>query len=186
MGSLRLGFFGFLRLGELVAPPEGEFDPGQHLSFGDVSVDDCSRPRVVSVRIKQSKTDPFRQGATIFLGNTDSPLCPVAALLVYMARRGPGGGGPLFRFRDGRPLMRQRLVAAVRRALAEAGLELEDYAGHSFRIGAATTAAACGLPIATIKSLGRWKSEAYQSYMYIRLPQSQLAGLSRTLALYKQ
>ena len=91
---------GFLRSGELVAPPDGEFDPGQHLAFGDVAVDDCARPRVVSLRIKQSKTDPFRQGTTIFLGTiflgtTDSPLCPVVALLAYLVMRGPGEG-PLF------------------------------------------------------------------------------------------
>jgi hypothetical protein len=34
-------FLGFLWSGDLVAPPDGEFDPGQHLAFGDVSVDDC-------------------------------------------------------------------------------------------------------------------------------------------------
>jgi hypothetical protein len=65
-------------------------------------------------------------------------------------------------------------------SLAKAGLKPEKYAGHSFRIGAATTAAACGVQVVTIKTLGRWKSEAYQ--LYIRLPQSQLASVSRTLA----
>lgn len=176
-----LGFFGFLRSGELVAPADGEFDPGQHLSFADVSVDNRSHPTVLAVQIKQSKTDPFRQGTTIFMGRTDTALCPVAAVLAFMAMRGPGEG-PLFRFQDNRPLTRQRLVAAICAALAEAGLKPENYAGHSFRIGAATTAAACGLPIATIKSLGRWRSEAYQ--LYIRLPQTQLAGISRTLAAH--
>ena len=178
-----LGFFGFLRSGELVSPAEGEFDPGQHLSFADVSVDDRSNPSLLSVRIKQSKTDPFRQGTTVYLGKTGTSLCPVAAVLAFMAMRGPGEG-PLFRFQDRRPLTRQRLVLALRQALAEAGLEPKDYAGHSFRIGAATTAAACGLPIATIKTLGRWRSEAYQ--LYIRLPQTQLAAISRTLAAHTE
>jgi len=36
------------------------------------------------------------------------------------------------------------LVSAVRKALVEAGLTREDYTGHSFRIGAASTVAACG------------------------------------------
>ena len=87
------------------------------------------------------------------------------------------GEGPLFRFQDKRPLTRQRLLAAIRKVLAEAGLQPEQFAGHSFRIGAA----ACGVPIATIKTLGRWKSEAYQ--LYIR--QSQLANISHTLASYR-
>ena len=53
--------------------------------------------------------------------------------------------GPLFVFKDGRPLTRQRFVAAVRDALSQAGIAANSYAGHSFRIGAATTAASRGL-----------------------------------------
>ena len=56
-----------------------------------------------------------------------------------------------------------------------AGFKPEDYAGHSFRIGAATMAAACGVPVDTIKTLGRWKTQAYQ--LYVRLPRKQLARL---------
>ena len=93
-------FLVFLRLGELTAPECGEFDPGQHLSYADIAVDNRSDPKVVSIRIKQSKTDPFRQGVTIFLGRTDGMVCPVAALMSYLAVRGPGGG-PLFRYQDG-------------------------------------------------------------------------------------
>ena len=174
-----LGFFGFLRSGELVAPAEGEFDQGQHLSFGDITVDNRANPSMLWVRIKQSKTDPFRQGVTIALGKTDAQLCPVAALMAYMALRGPGQG-PLFRYKDGRPLTRQRLVEDIREALSKCGLNPKEYAGHSFRIGAATTAAACGVPADTIKTLGRWRSQAYQ--LYVRLPTSQLAGISRQLA----
>ena len=177
-----LGFFGFLRSGEMTGPEDGEFDPGQHLSFSDIAVDNTSNPRTMSIRIKQSKTDPFRLGVTIFVGRTDTTLCPVAALLSYLALRGPGEG-PLFRFRDGQALTRTRLVTSLRKALAEAGLKPEAYAGHSFRIGAATTAAACGVPADTIKTLGRWKSQAYQ--LYVRLPKQQLAGISRTLASSK-
>lgn len=76
-------------------------------------------------------------------------LCPVAALLSYMVLRGKGEG-PLFKFKDGRALTRPRLVSELRKALAEAGLKPENYAGHSFRIGAATTHAA-----------SRWKSSKH-------------------------
>ena len=54
-----LGFFGFLRSGEFTAPKSDEFDPGQHLSFTDVAVDGLDSPRCLSIKIKQSKTDPF-------------------------------------------------------------------------------------------------------------------------------
>ena len=58
--------------------------------------------------------------------------------------------GPLFKFLDGRSLTRQRLVTAVKEALDVAGVESGQYSGHSFRIGAATTAAARGLEVSTV------------------------------------
>ena len=49
---------------------------------------------------EQSKTDPFRNGVKIIIGRAEGPLCPGAAVLAYMALRGPGEG-PLFRFQNG-------------------------------------------------------------------------------------
>ena len=54
----------------MTAPEVGEFDAGQHLSVADITVDDMENPQSVAVRIKQSKTDPFRQGASIVLSRT--------------------------------------------------------------------------------------------------------------------
>ena len=39
------------------------------------------------------------------------------------------------------------------------------YTGHSFRIGAATSAAARGVPLAVIQHMGRWKPNAFQHYI---------------------
>ena len=79
-----LGFFGFLRSREMTAPDTGDFDPGQHLTVKDIAVDNKQNPTAISVRVKQSKTDPFRQGVSIYLGKTDTPICLVAALLSYL------------------------------------------------------------------------------------------------------
>ena len=102
-------FFGFLRSGEITVPSEKGYDPGAHLSFGDVAVDSTAAPTTVRVRIKASKTDPFRAGVDVYLGHTGDPICPVAALLTYMAARG-NGTGPLFKFSSGKPLTRDSFV----------------------------------------------------------------------------
>ena len=173
-----LAFFGFLRIGEMTVPGDTAYDPSAHLSRSDIAVDNPSTPAVIRVTIKQSKTDPFRKGVDLFLGKTASDLCPVAAMLNYLVVRGPVEG-PLFRFRDGRPLTRQRFVGAVREALAKAGINQDKYSGHSFRIGAATTAASKGLEDSMIKTLGRWRSLAY--LQYVQIPRDQLANYSRLL-----
>ena len=59
----------------------------------------------------------------------------------------------------------QRSVAKVREVLEEAGLDPRKYAGHSFRIGAMTTAAARGVEDSVIKTLGQWQSSAYLLYV---------------------
>ena len=149
-----------------------------HLSLADVSVDNSAAPTVVRLRIKQSKTDPFRQGVDLFLGKTLTDLCPVAALLNYLVTRG-GEPGALFHFKDGRWLTRQRFVEAVKTALRRAGVEEEKYNSHSFRIRAATTAAANGLEDSIVQTLRRWKSLDY--LRYVRIPRDQLASYSRLL-----
>ena len=46
------------------------------------------------------------------------------------------------------------LVKAVREALSRAGMDTTGYSGHSFHIGAATTAAQADLPASLSQSLG--------------------------------
>ena len=171
-----LCFFGFLRSREIVCPTESSFDLLAHLAFSDVAVDDRSAPSALRVQIKASKTDPFRQGFTVHIGTTGDALCPVTALL--MAARG-GDNGPLFTWADRRFLTRKTFVTGVRAALTSAGYPAADYAGHSFRIGAATTAAQRGVQDSLIQTLGRWQSSAYTRY--IRTAPESLRRVARTL-----
>ena len=74
------GFFGFLRAGEFTVPSPGSYDKQVHLNLDDLAIDSHSTPSMVRIHIKQSKTDPFRQGTDVYLGATGTPLCPVQAL----------------------------------------------------------------------------------------------------------
>ncbi len=69
--------------------------------------------------------------------------------------------GPLFREESKIPLTKERLVLKVRQALELSGIDSSKYAGHSFRIRAATTAASKGLSDTVIQILGRWRSDSF-------------------------
>lgn len=151
-----------------MVPSSMGYDPSVHLSVGDVTLDSRTSPSVAQITIKASKTDPFRKGVAIFLGKTNNELCPVTAIATYLALRGTSPG-PFFRFNNGQPLTRESFVSRVRRLVTEAGVEAKKYAGHSFRVGAASTAAACGVEDSLIKTLGRWESSAYLLYVRVQL-----------------
>ena len=72
---------------------------------------------------------------------------------------------PQFCLEDDKPLKRRAFTASVQQGLLE-WLGGTQFNGHSFRIRAATTASAVGLPDSTIKSLGRWSSNAFQGYIH--------------------
>ena len=170
-----LAFFGFLRAGEFTV--NLAFDPHTHMTVSDLQADSLVNPSCFKVPIKCSKTDPFRVGCDMYLGRGSGAVCPVTALGTYLSLRG-SAPGPLFLFSDGRPLTRQRLSSFLQSILHGAGYS-GSYCGHSFRIGAATTAAARSVPDHLIKTLGRWSSEAYQ--IYIRTPVSSIVRVSYQL-----
>ena len=172
-------FFGFFRSGEICVSQADSFDPSSDLSVDSVKLDSICNPRLIRIRLATSKTDPFREGAMINLPRTEDDLCPVAALLSWLVYRG-GSPGPLFLFQSGASLTRARLVTELRKVLSDVGLEAENFSGHSFRKGAATTAAAHGVPDSQIKILGRWKSSAFHVYLEPSGPQ--LANVAARLS----
>ena len=174
-----LAFFGFLQVSEFTVPAQNQYDHTIHLSIFDVSIDDKDSPQLLRVRIKQSKTDPFRQGVDIYLDRTDEAICPIRGILSYLARRG-SHSGHLFMFQDGRTLTRQLLSVEINWLLTELHIDQRLYNTHSFRIGAATSAMEAKIPDAHVQMLDRWKSDAYKQY--VRILAEELAYLSRQLA----
>ena len=73
------------------------FNPHVHLSWGDVAVDSTDNPRALQVFLKRSKCDQFGKGVHVLIGYTGDAICPVAAMLAYMACRG-SREGPMFEF----------------------------------------------------------------------------------------
>ena len=94
-----LCFFGFFRLGELLAP---SVDKLSYLAWGDVSFDRAPRPSMMKVHLKTSKCDQFGKGANVFIGRSDDAICPLEACLAYIKVRGPAPGY-FFRYSEGKP-----------------------------------------------------------------------------------
>ena len=127
---------------------------------------------MVRIHLKQSKTDQMGQGAYIVLGKSGSEVCPVAAVLSYIACRGVQQG-PFFLESKGSPVTKPTFIAKIRHIPEDLGIPQGYCAGHNSRIGAATLAAIAGVEDSTIQLLGRWQSAPF--LRYVRIPQDRLA-----------
>ena len=130
---------------------------------------------MVLINLKQSKTDQLR--VSVVLGKTNkSSLCPVFAELF-----GGEGDGSTSLIHPGEwAVSNQSPLRGGQKALQLAGADASYFNGHSFRIGAASTAAANGMEDSLIKILGRWESDAYQRY--IKIPRQELANYTLMLS----
>jgi len=108
-----------MRAGELTVPSNQSFDPAVQLSWGNVSVDNPANPVLIGVRLKASKTDLFHKGISLYINKVASDIDLVFTMLAYLLVTGHHTG-PQFLFYDGRFLIHQRLVVAVRDALRAA------------------------------------------------------------------
>lgn len=91
------------------------------------------------------------------------------AMTKYLSLRqasSPQPNDPLFLLSADIPLTRSILIERLRYLLQRLGLNANHYAGHSFRKGAATSAAAAHIPEHLLKTLGRWSSDCYQRYIH--------------------
>ena len=175
-----MAFFGFLRAAELTVSSEAvKLD--RYLSIKDLSIDKHPYPETTVLKLRYSKTDQFGKGCVIPLARSGSQICPVDALMSYLWLRG-SNNGPLFLFEDRKPLSKDRLNNRLQKELKVSGFE-GHFTLHSFRVGAATTAAALGFPDHLIQAMGRWSSDAYK--IYIKLPVDRLISASRCMGSAK-
>jgi len=94
----------------------------------------------------------------------EKPVCPVSLLLEFLSLRGQFPG-PLFCWPDASPISRSCFVAALTEDLQFCNSNVVQYKTHSFRIGAASWAAAKGMSDTQIGTFGRWKSNAFVRYI---------------------
>ena len=162
-----LAFCAFLRVREITKTP----GPVQHfLQYHNVSIQTCQNQPIIEINIPHFKHSKSNLTTLRLHQNVDNPLiCPCASLMDFLQlRKHSVPTDPLFSFMDGRPVSKQFFTCHLRNALAFCNLDLQRYQSHSFRIGAATTAAFLGHSELQIQNMGRWHSSAFKKY--IRIP----------------
>jgi len=151
---LALGFAGAFRRSELVA-----------LELADLAVE----PEGMRVHIRQSKTDQEGRGQEIAIPR-GTKLRPVNAVQDWL-KAAKIEDGPVFRSIDrhgriGAALSAQSVALIVKRHAEAAGLDPQEFAGHSLRAGFLTSAAEAGADVLRMMEVSRHKRvETVQGYV---------------------
>jgi hypothetical protein len=184
--AMWLGTCGLLRSGEFTRKPTTKCTLKlNHLTLHakDNSIIDplntsLAQPLYMSLQLEQSKTDPFRRGTTVVISNTHA----IRHMLVYLrARKCSLGRQPLFLGEDGQALSTGVLVKFTQSLIARANIPNANlFLGHSFRKGGATSLHEAGHPDSLIKTMGRWASFAFATYIDTPLHMLIEAGMSMT------
>ncbi|XDV40900.1 hypothetical protein PO909_009897, partial [Leuciscus waleckii] len=118
------------------------------------------------VFLKHSKSDSEGFGVTLTISKINNNFCPFSSMLKFLKiRQRSSKLSPLFILLNGAPLSKAWFRNQLVSVLKSCSLSPSQYTVHSFRIGAATTAAERGISTAAIKILGRWSSSAFESYI---------------------
>ena len=166
-----LMFLGFLREDEVTS-----------LEFGDVWVGSLKdvKEEVLFIRVRTSKTDPGRNGATVVLAAYPSSiLCPVRWFRLHCKVR----RSRTHVFHSSEPsalkLAKSTPNSLLKKWLLAIGVNPKPYGSHSLRRGGATTAAAHEVRLHILKRHGRWASDAV--FLYIQDPGTSRVAVSKAI-----
>ena len=149
-----LMFYAFLRVGEVT-------NSINNIQYSHVSVSG------LSITITFHKYKHHKGPPVVFtIQAVKSKYCPVYITLSYLAKRG-SRPGPFFCYPDSGPVNSANFNQILSRSVIWSGFKEFNIKPHSFRIGAATWAAASGFSDAQIQIMGRWRSNAFKKYIRV-------------------
>ena len=158
-----LAFKAYLRVGEMV--PRTTTTSHNCLQLHDVTLNE----ELITVSFRHFKHSGRRGPQSLQIngaGAPDTSISPAAWLNEFLVARGTVQSN-LFAYIDGTPMLRRDFDSSLRSLLAFCGLSSRVFKEHSFRIGAATSAALRGESDAQIRAAGRWASDAFRKYIRI-------------------
>jgi len=161
-----LAFSAFLRVGEITTTTGISSSSTLELSQVTQLFDGSTTVVALKITFRDYKHNYNQRSFSLVIYRQQS-FCPVQIMLDYLALRGYQSG-PIFLSIDKVPVSRAFFTNQLSIAIKLCGLDPTRYKGHSFRIGAASHAADRGMSDGQIRTLGRWKSNAFLKY--IRIP----------------
>lgn len=169
--AMLLMLYGMLRVASVLCNSH-QCDHSRHLRMEDIKW----HAHGVNITIRHTKTIQFRERALeIPLPRVpNNIMCPTQALALYVKRsQGIPAQGPVFLIADGPspvPLTAREFSRRIKNLVAQVGLPVGRYAGHSFRRGGASLAYRLAVPVDTIRVIGDWASSAYMAYVIPERP----------------
>ena len=156
-----MGYYGMMRI--------GEFTCSEHVAKAK-DVHKARQGNKILIILYSSKThrlDPRPQEIKISPDNKNESFCPVQEINKYLDIRPPyrSDTEQFLVFRDNSPVHPYHIRKLLKEVLAELNLNPDLYDTHSLRIGRATDLQKEKKGIETIKSAGRWSSNAVYNYL---------------------
>lgn len=154
-----VAFFGLMRIGEITSSAHSLLVNNVHFIPSKNSY---------NLSLTTSKTQQVFKGYAQNVTLTQHPsqiICPVSNLSRYLTWRPQTSDPSLFVHGGGGPVSRASFSAMMLKALQVANVQTSSYSTHSFRSGGATELFMNGASEQQIKNQGRWKSDAYKTYV---------------------
>ncbi|KAK0434350.1 hypothetical protein EV421DRAFT_1892776 [Armillaria borealis] len=148
-------FYSAARLGEFTLANLGCFDP---------DVRDRNNLEQTMFFIPKTKTNVH--GEDVFWATQSGPSDPQALLDNHFKINNPPLSQPIFSYTCNgklRPLTKSAFLARLHKAFKEA--KLKPLQGHGIHIGSTLEYLLRGIPFDVVKTIGRWKSDAFILYL---------------------
>lgn len=178
-----LAFNGCMRIHELLARKETEFDIHTTLLHKDVSISPPKEDgyREIQLKLKSPKEDRVGNGKIIDIYETKGPLCPVRALQRWSRlSKHEEKNLPLFRLENGKNLTGRSFNKMLKLMLGKhLNYQNGSITSHSFRSGLATLMGQLGFPDHQIMAMGRWSSSCFETYL--KLPRSRRMEIAKQI-----
>jgi hypothetical protein len=161
-------FHSLLRVGEIVdAPHTIQIDQVQIFAHRvNTSAELFQAEKFAIIQFRTTKTDQFGLEGQWTWMHQDANLrhCPINALLKYWEIRPCVQVKNLFVDQKGNPITKQYFRDRLNAMLGLAGVPVDQYGTHSFRIGGAAHLFYSGWTIEQVQKRGRWKSPEMTSH----------------------